>query len=56
MTTPTIAKSVLTDRNSVYKAKDVIEIFNRVSDSKIASSWSALLNASHKIGMSSIDF
>lgn len=27
MTTPTIAKSVLTDRNSVYKAKDVIEIF-----------------------------
>lgn len=27
MTTPTIAKSVLTDRNSVYKARDVIEIF-----------------------------
>tara|TARA_R110000824_G_scaffold204549_3_gene389317 strand:+ start:3166 stop:4755 length:1590 start_codon:yes stop_codon:yes gene_type:complete len=25
--TPTIAKSVLTDRNSVYKARDVIEIF-----------------------------
>ena len=27
MTTPTIAKSVLTDRNSTYKARDVIEIF-----------------------------
>ena len=27
MSTPTIAKSVLTDRNSVYKARDVIEIF-----------------------------
>lgn len=27
MSTPTIAKSILTDRNSEYKAKDVIEIF-----------------------------
>ena len=27
MATPTIAKSVLTDRNSEYKARDVIEIF-----------------------------
>jgi len=27
MSTPTIAKSVLTDRNSTYKEKDVIEIF-----------------------------
>ena len=27
MTTPTIAKSIITDRNSEYKAKDVIEIF-----------------------------
>lgn len=27
MTTPTIAKSILTDRNSEYKARDVIELF-----------------------------
>lgn len=27
MSTPTIAKSVLTDRNSTYKSRDVIEIF-----------------------------
>ena len=27
MATPTIAKSVLTDRNSVYKSRDVIEIY-----------------------------
>jgi hypothetical protein len=27
MTTPTISRSILTDRNSTYKARDVIEIY-----------------------------
>jgi hypothetical protein len=54
MTTPTIAKSVLTDRNSVYKARDVIEIFIPPEDVPLLNPNETYLKAIIKLSGNSL--